>query len=542
MQARLLLTPPSGDLWARRLAGRSAPAAAVLLGCLVALVALVAGDLSSPTGITFGALGMVPVAVAGWLLAPAPALAVTASAVLARTADIVAGGVHPVTGSLQAATAVLVGVLTVAVAVGAHTRILMERRSRGIRRLTRLLDALRSLGPESDPALSVNEILAAAAAVLGQPQEAPRSFLAVLDGDRLRVVRERNRTERPGLLGADAALHEAVPLTEAVDDGAAVVVHRRELGGTALELAARAGVVTLAAARVRSSGRPHGLLCVAFEDDRRFDPEELRLLQAMAHLTGMAIDAASAVDLERRQTDNLRRRAEHIAELESMKREFLLLASHELRSPLGVARGYAAMLRDGSLGDPPENFRRPLAVMESKLAEIGALVDDMLETARLETGKLMLNEADVDLRTVVKTAVDQVRPVVSERHQLEVELPGRPVVVRGDTERLRRIAVNLLDNAVKYSPDGGAVCCAVAVRNHTAQMRVQDHGLGIPADAQAHMFQRFGRIVTARTSHIPGTGLGLYLCRELARAHGGDITVESEEGEGSTFTLTLPLG
>jgi signal transduction histidine kinase len=261
----------------------------------------------------------------------------------------------------------------------------------------------------------------------------------------------------------------------------------------------------------------------------------------MGHLAGMAIDAASAVSLERAHTDELRRRADHIAELEEMKREFLLLASHELRSPLAVARGYAAMLRDGSLGPPPDSFSRALSVLEAKLGEIGALVDDMLETARLETGNLDLARKEVDLRDVLQTAVEQVRPVVGEKHHLEIELPGRPVLVRGDGERLRRIAVNLLDNAVKYSPRGGEVCCAVDVRGRSAAIRVRDHGIGIADDAQARMFQRFGRIVTAETSSIPGTGLGLYLCRELARAHGGDITVESREGEGSTFTVTLPL-
>jgi len=273
-------------------------------------------------------------------------------------------------------------------------------------------------------------------------------------------------------------------------------------------------------------------------------PRRLRSRPAAAVVVAaLCLAALGAVaGSARRQTDEMRRRAQHIAELERMKREFLLLASHELRGPLAVARGYAAMLREGSLGQPPASFRRPLGIMDDKLAEMGSLVDDMLETARLETGRLDLTRSDVDLRDVVETAVAHVRPGVSPRHQLEMELPGRPVVVRGDTERLRRIAVNLLDNAVKYSPDGGAVCCAVGVHDHHAEIRVQDHGIGIAADAQPRMFQRFGRILTPQTSGIPGTGLGLYLCRELARAHGGDITLESREGEGSTFTLTLPLG
>jgi signal transduction histidine kinase len=531
------------DQWPRRLSRRPAASAAVAALCLAALGALVAGDLRTDPSLTFGALQVVPLAVAGWLLAPGLALAITAAAAALRIVVVAAGAVHPVTGVIQAVVGVGVGLLVVALAGSARARTVMERRARGIRRLTRLLDALRSLGPETDPVLGLGEILAAAAAVFGDPEsEAPRTFLAVIDGDRLRVALERNRTGGQSLVGESFALRDAPGLIRVLDDGGSTTTQRRQLRGAARQMAARADVATMISSRVRGGGEAHGLLCVAFPEERWFDTEELRFLQAMAHLAGMAVDAASAVTLERRQSDELRRRAEHITELEGMKREFLLLASHELRSPLAVARGYAAMLREGSLGKPPPSFRRPLAIMEDKLAEMSALVDDMLETARLETGKLDLVRDDVDLRQVVENAVAQVQTGLSERHHLEVDLPGRPVVVRGDTERLRRIAVNLLDNAVKYSPDGGAVSCMVDADDRHAEVRVQDHGLGIAAEAQARMFQRFGRIVTPLTSHIPGTGLGLYLCRELARAHGGDVTVESREGEGSTFTLTLPLG
>jgi signal transduction histidine kinase len=541
MAGRFRPTQHPTDLWARRFSHRPWAAAGVAVACLAALAALVVGDMRTDPTLTFGALAIVPLAAAGWLLSPALALAVTAAATAGRIADIAVGGVSPVTGAIQAVVGVGVGLLVIALAGSARSRIHMERRARGIRRLTRLLDALRSLGPESDAELSLGEILGAAASVLGHPEDAPRTFLAVVDEDRLTISLERNTSTGPNILGESFAAADAAALLPVLDDGATTIVGRRELRGSARKLMARAGIVTTVAARVRCSGRPHGLLCVAFEEDCWFDPEELRLLQALAHIAGISLDAASAVDLERRQAGDLRRRAEHIAELESMKREFLLLASHELRSPLGVARGYAAMLRDGTLGEPPASFQRALGIMEDKLGEIAALVDDMLETARLETGNLGLSDSDVDLRDVVQTAVAQVQPVVTERHHLELELPGKPVVVRGDTERLRRIAVNLLDNAVKYSPQGGAVHCAVDVCDHHAEVRVHDQGLGIAADAQARMFQRFGRIVTPQTSNIPGTGLGLYLCRELARAHGGDITMESREGEGSTFTLTLPL-
>jgi signal transduction histidine kinase len=270
------------------------------------------------------------------------------------------------------------------------------------------------------------------------------------------------------------------------------------------------------------------------------DPTTGSIQCVVALAIGLLTVVASSASLARRQAGQLRRSAAHSSELEAAKREFLLLASHELRSPLAVARGYAAMLSDGSLGASPDRFRRPLEVLRGKLDEINALVEEMLETARLETGELGLIHGDVDLRDVVSTAADAVGPAVSERHHIELELPGGPVLVRGDSERLRRIAFNLLDNAVKYSPDGGQVTAAVTIVDATAHLSVCDEGLGIAVADRSRMFQRFGRIVTEQTRSIPGTGLGLYLCRELARAHGGDITVESSEGEGSTFTLTLP--
>jgi two-component system sensor histidine kinase BaeS len=118
---------------------------------------------------------------------------------------------------------------------------------------------------------------------------------------------------------------------------------------------------------------------------------------------------------------------------------------------------------------------------------------------------------------------------------------GRPVVVNADEARLETAVKNLLDNALKYSPNGGEVECSVAVEGARAVVSVRDQGLGIAADDMSRLFTRFGRIVTAENSHIPGTGLGLYLARELVRMQGGDITATSASGEGSVFTLWLPL-
>jgi signal transduction histidine kinase len=165
----------------------------------------------------------------------------------------------------------------------------------------------------------------------------------------------------------------------------------------------------------------------------------------------------------------------------------------------------------------------------------------MLETARLEEGQLRLEIDRVDVAELLHAAVRTVLPLGAPRHEVVVDAPA-PVWVMGDRDRLLTVLANLVGNAVKYSPGGGTVRCTVASDGDGhALVRVSDEGIGIAAADMPRLFTRFGRVVTRDNSHIAGTGLGLYLSRELARMHGGDITVESEPGRGSVFTLRLPV-
>ena len=232
---------------------------------------------------------------------------------------------------------------------------------------------------------------------------------------------------------------------------------------------------------------------------------------------------------------------ERIAALERTKTEFLNLASHELRGPITVLRGYLSMLERGSLGEIPVAARMALPVLAAKADEMSALVEQMIEAARLEEGKLELSTRRVDLREVARLAVEMAQPFTDSSHAVVFESPDIEVPVMIDVERIKTVVGNLLSNAIKYSPAGGDVTCRVSVGEHIGRVAVTDHGVGIPADRFDRLFTRFGRIITPETSHIPGTGLGLYLSRELARLHGGDITATSVHGQGSTFTLAVPL-
>jgi signal transduction histidine kinase len=232
---------------------------------------------------------------------------------------------------------------------------------------------------------------------------------------------------------------------------------------------------------------------------------------------------------------------ERMTELERNKSQFLNLASHELRTPLSVIRGYLSILETGSLGTLNAAGRKAIAVLSAKAMEMNMLIEQMLEAARLEEGRVVLRTEILDACRAAAAAVEVVRPLADDRHPLIVDCGAEPVQVNADPDRLATILVNLIDNAVKYSPKGGEVRCAVRAQDGHARISVRDHGVGLAESDLPHLFTKFGRVSTPETQHIAGTGLGLYLCRELARQQGGDISVESELGKGSTFTLSLPL-
>lgn len=240
------------------------------------------------------------------------------------------------------------------------------------------------------------------------------------------------------------------------------------------------------------------------------------------------------------EAEALRVHAERMAELEKVKSDFLNLASHELRGPLAVVHGYVGLFLDGGFGSLDPSMGEAMEVVMAKLEEMRRLVDQLVETARLEDERLDLVMAGADLREIVEDAVATLLPLRSSRDRVTVIVPRRPVTAVVDSGRLLTVVVNLIGNAVKYT-DGG-IECRLESSGRRAVLTVSDGGPGIPPESVPVLFSRFGRIVTDGNRHIGGTGLGLYLSRQLARRHGGDIEYRPQKGGGSVFTLTLPLG
>ncbi len=265
-----------------------------------------------------------------------------------------------------------------------------------------------------------------------------------------------------------------------------------------------------------------------FDKPEGFDANDRQVAEALASHTAMALRSAIAY--------------QRLGELERFKSDFLNLAAHELRGPIAVARGYLEML-----ADDPDRWDRGqrqsmLRVTTRKLDQMRLLVDRMLETARLDDRPPTLELHCVDLGQLVRASIDETLHTVRSEHQLVIDLGAEPLLVRADPDRIRRVVANLVENACKYSPDGGEVRIGLSLAGTPpwAEIEIEDHGVGIDEADFPLLFTRFGRIVNKRNSHIGGTGLGLYLSRQLIRMHGGDITVESQPGRGSRFIIRLP--
>ncbi len=228
-------------------------------------------------------------------------------------------------------------------------------------------------------------------------------------------------------------------------------------------------------------------------------------------------------------------------ELERMRSEFVATAAHELRTPLAAIYGAVRTIRRTDYALPESAREEFLEMIESESERLRYLMEQLLATAQLDRASLQLSTAPVDLGELCAAVVDAASVRLPETIRLALSMPPTPVVVEADGDRLRQAIENLLDNAVKYSPDGGVVEVRVESRSGRGLVRVSDEGIGIPPDQQARIFEKFYRLDPSMTRGVGGSGLGLYIIRELVTLMGGEVSVESTLGSGSTFTISLPL-
>jgi signal transduction histidine kinase len=295
-----------------------------------------------------------------------------------------------------------------------------------------------------------------------------------------------------------------------------------------LELGLRCRVVV----PLLSGAETIGMLSVVRSEPDSFDEEEIELLVLLGRFLGATVQNIRAYEAERETVEELRR-------LSALRADFVSLVSHELRSPMASLIGSAQTLRERWRELDAGQRESFLALIAHETSRLAALVEDVLDTSRIEAGTFTYTFGEVDLARLVRAAA-----AAAESGQDEVavraDVGGVLPSVRGDAERLRQVLSNLIDNAVKYSPAGGEVHVKTRAQNGRVEIAVSDRGPGIPPEQQRLIFEKFGRAKLGDKTK-PGTGLGLFIARSIAEAHGGAITVDSTPNRGATFTLTLPL-
>jgi signal transduction histidine kinase/ActR/RegA family two-component response regulator len=233
-------------------------------------------------------------------------------------------------------------------------------------------------------------------------------------------------------------------------------------------------------------------------------------------------------------------RVQEFAEADARKNEFLAVLGHELRNPLAPIRNAVRIMKHRGPDDPDHAWARN--VVEHQLTQLKQLVDDLLEVSRVTSGKVRLDREPVDVATIVAFAVETSRPTIeAHRHRLSIALPPKPAIVEADANRMAQVLTNLLNNAAKYTEDGGQIRLAVAREGDRVAFRVRDTGVGIAPEMLARIFDLFAQVDQSLDRSRGGLGLGLTLVRSLVELHGGTVEARSEgPGRGSEFIVRLP--
>ena len=230
---------------------------------------------------------------------------------------------------------------------------------------------------------------------------------------------------------------------------------------------------------------------------------------------------------------------EQLRQLDHLKNEFIAVVSHELRTPIASVYGAATTLQRRNLDEPRRNSM--LSVIYAESARLARLVDQVVWASRFESGHATINLESCDPVPLATQVVEAARIHVPGSLTIKLRSARAVPNVLADPERVRQVLVNLVDNAVKFSPDGGSIAVALEQTDGHVRFAVSDEGLGIPPDELGRIFEKFHRLDPHLTRGVGGTGLGLYICQELVRQMNGRIWVESREREGSTFMFELPL-
>ncbi len=285
-----------------------------------------------------------------------------------------------------------------------------------------------------------------------------------------------------------------------------------------------------------AKGEVIGVLSLLTREEHEFSPEEIEFISTLAGQAAIAIQNSELFEQTKKQAAELEKAKE-------MQADFAAMIAHDLRSPLTATLSTATMLEDGLFGTVTEEQKKWLVKVQSNIRNLVDLVNDFLDLSKLEAGHIQLSKEKVHMDQLIRESADNYRALAGEkkislRTRIDPALPH----INADPRRLDQVLSNLLSNAIKFTPEGGEIEVGAAHENGVeAKLWVRDTGMGIPPQETEQIFQKYRQASGAKEAKEKGTGLGLVICKMIVEAHGGKIRVDSEEGKGSTFTVTIPL-
>jgi GAF domain-containing protein len=291
---------------------------------------------------------------------------------------------------------------------------------------------------------------------------------------------------------------------------------------------------TLLSVPMLREGIPIGLLVLMRGEVRPFTDKQIELVMTFADQAAIAIKNVQLFDEIQDKSRQLEEASQH-------KSQFLANMSHELRTPLNAILGYTELMADGAYGEPSEKMLGILKRLEANGKHLLGLINDVLDLSKIEAGQLVLELSDYSVQDIAQTVRSTLEPLAADKKLgFKVEVAPQLPSGRGDGRRLTQVLINLVGNAIKFT-DAGEVAIKAEANNGSFYVAVRDTGPGISATDQAKLFQEFQQADNAITKKKGGTGLGLAISKRIIEMHGGKIWVESQPGQGSTFTFTLPV-
>jgi len=309
-----------------------------------------------------------------------------------------------------------------------------------------------------------------------------------------------------------------------------------------VDITERYGYRSFLCVPLRRGAESLGTLEVVTKEPRRFGPEDQELMAAFADQAAVAIENARLFEEARLHLATTEQANARLEELDRLRRQYLRNMSHEFRTPLTVIKGYVEYLL-GSGAPDPRGLREVLTVMGESTDRVIDLVDTLIEVSRVEQGtpQETLQVQSVDIRDLAVSSLEPLRAVAEKKDiAIDLDFPSEGLTMKGDGGLLLQVMRKLVDNAVKYSPNGSRVVIRGRGEDDALSLEVEDFGIGIPLEHLPRIFEKFYTVDGSMTRRVGGTGVGLYLVREIVRLHNGSVEVTSRPGQGSVFSVRLP--